>query len=571
LEKVKRRNRAYLKRVFTVKSLFYPVMYAISATGAGFILESFLNKIVKVFGIKKSVRYFFKYRQYGKLFRNEFRETKSGGSGKILFPMMAGVNSNFTLLNLLFAKYFKQKDNFEPLFYICDSAFEICTKDGMLKSRKQYPWFCHECWHGFLHIERKSGIRTMKMSEYLPDNSAIDEEKNKINNLSTLEGCYSYTFDGIPVGLYARKSVLRYFLTGSLEEEEKVLDVFRRFLIAGVSYKTRLDAFLEKESGIKYAIMNNGSLIFEAVAREVFRRTGIDYITYETYIGNNSLVYKKNGAVMDFDWDIEYEKIKGKLEINDKVREQVHSFFENLKSGIEMYAVLNREHNASKLSNAGKYACLFTNLNFDTAVIDKNSAFKSMEAWIFGVIDFWRRNNPEISLVIRVHPGEIKLVTATTEFLGERIKSAVGDAKNIVVFDTWEKINSYELISGMEFGLIYSSTIGLEIAWAGKKCLVGGLPWFRNKPFVLYSPDFGGYFSILSSLLNNSSKFVPDRDELIKTVIYIFFIRLKRFRGLRLYTPREDPNTDHEDIDRMLKENINFFDEFREELLETTL
>ncbi|MBE0673088.1 MAG: hypothetical protein IH591_00355, partial [Bacteroidales bacterium] len=165
---MKQANRNYLRKVFTVKSLFYPFMMLLVKTGLASLCESCVTRIISLFGIKKSARYFTKYRRYAHLFRNNFgREVKTGDT--ILFPMMFGVSSNFTLMNLLFAKWFGGNENLTPLFYICDSVFEICTKDGMLKSRDKYPWFCHECWKGFEYIENKSGIETVRMSSLTSD------------------------------------------------------------------------------------------------------------------------------------------------------------------------------------------------------------------------------------------------------------------------------------------------------------------------------------------------------------------------------------------------------------------
>ena len=63
------------------------------------------------------------------------------------------------MLNLLLAKYFLEKDRLKPVFYICDAALGICTKDGMLKSREKHPWFCHECWSGYSHIAENAACQ----------------------------------------------------------------------------------------------------------------------------------------------------------------------------------------------------------------------------------------------------------------------------------------------------------------------------------------------------------------------------------------------------------------------------
>ena len=563
---LKKNNRVYLRKVFTVKALFYPVMVGLVKSGIADIAERFINRIVRAAGIKKNVHYFVKYRDYAKLFSGHFASS-AGEDREILFPMMFGVNSNFTMLNLLLAKYFLEKDRLKPVFYICDAALGICTKDGMLKSREKHPWFCHECWSGYSHVAEICGMPTVRMSIMLKGYEArIEKEAKTIQRFSTLRECNEYRYDGIDIGVLARKSVLRYFLEGRLSENENVLRIYRKFLIAGVKYSIAFSHLLKERPKISCSFMNNGSLLFEAIAREHCSRKEIPYMTYETYIGNNSIIYKKNGPVMDLDWDHEYRLFLKSFVNDDTVNQNVRIFFENLRSGKEMYAVLNRDHDPEKMSGVRSYACLFTNLNYDTAVIDKNFLFQSMEEWVFSIIEYWKREEQDITLVIRVHPGEVKLITASNEFLGDRIKKRCGNCARIIVFDSDEKVNSYELIRGMEYGLIYSSTIGLEIAYAGKPCLVAGLPWFREKPFVIYPRSTKEYFGIIDDLNRGSAIQEPDIEELYRTVYFVYFNRTKRLNGIKLYTPGEEPNTVYDNAEEMIMENVDFFNEFRDEL-----
>lgn len=565
-DKLKNVNRSYLRKVFSVKTIFYPFMMTLVKSGAISFTEGIINYLLRLIGIRKDVHYFLKYRDYGKLFAGQFNKG-SGRAREILFPMMFGSHSNFNLLNLLFSSYFREREGFNPVFLICDSAFDICTKDGMIKSREKYPFFCHECWNGYKFIEEKTGIDTIRMSHNLSGYQVIaDTEGKKVDGFNNLSECINYEFEGVPIGKFARKSVLRYFLTGSLTESDEILGIFKKFITAGLRYSVAFNKVLNDRPGIEYIILNNGSLVFEAIARSICVQRGITYMTYETYIGNNSLIYKKNGPVMDLNWEDEYKSFIKNFTLDDTVKLKVDGFFNDLKQGVGMYAILNKEHRDDKLAGVERYACLFTNLNYDTAVIDKNFLFESMEKWIISVIDFWKKSNPDVTLVIRVHPGELKLVTASKEFLGDWIRKACGNDEKILVFDADELINSYELIKGMEYGLIYSSTIGLEIARAGKPCLVAGLPWFRDKSFVIYPHSADEYFEKTESLNAGTLKFIPDDDELTRTIYFVYFNRVKRLQGIKLYTPREESNTVIDNPAEMISENITFFNEFRDEL-----
>lgn len=566
MEKLKRSNRRYLSRVFTVKTIFYPFMLLLVKSGLARVTETAVTTVIRLFGIRKSARYFFKYRQNAQLFRDSFRPPLPGDN-IVLFPVMFGVNSNFNLFNMLLARHLNNRNGLVPLIYPCNAAFGICTRDGMLKPRKRYPWFCHECWKGYTYIEKVTGLGMVYMTQMTePPTAELRTAESAIAGLTGTGACAGFTFMDMPLGIYARKSVLRYFLSGSLGDTPATLAVYRSFLLAGARYATGFSRLLDSHPGIRYMVVNNGYLLFEAIACTLAQRRGISYMTYETYLGNNSLIYKKNGPVMELGWTAEYRAFLNGFQITPLIREKVAEFFANLRRGVEMYAVLNTGHRAGRLAGAGPYACLFTNLNYDTAVIDRNHTFPDMKTWIMEVISWWKTNRPPMKLVIRVHPGELKLVTASREFLGDTIAEAIGGDENIILFDAGDKVNSYRLIEDMRFALIYSSTIGLEIAWDNKPCLVAGMPWFRDRSFVIYPGDKDAWFRELETLTIGKSTFTPDRDELVKTTWFVYFNRMKRFSGLRLYTPREEPATEASSPQQILNDNEAVFNEFCDEL-----
>jgi hypothetical protein len=570
-EKAKLKNRRYLKKVFRMKTFFYPLLLVFLKTGVPSFIERLMNRVVLLFGVKKNVHYFFKHRDFGKIFKNVFKEEKTE-NGDLIFPMMNGANDNFTMLNLMFASYFRDSDRLDPLFFVCDGMLDICIRDGLLKPREKYPWKCYECSNGYDFISRQTGINVIKASNCIGNNEAIlTGEYDKIDSLSNLDVCYNYEFNEIKLGILARKTVLRYFLVGALSGSDEQIRIYKEFLKAAVKYSVSFSNFLNSRKRVTAVIIYNGTLLFDAIVIHYCRKQNYPFMTYENFYGNNSFIYKKNDEVMNLNWTKEFNLFVAGKRFPQDTENIAASFFSGLKKGEQMYAVLNKEHSDERLKNVGSYVCLFTNLNYDTAVLDKNSIFRSMEEWIYSVIQYWKVNKPEKKLIIRIHPGEVKLITATEEFTGDRIKKAAGDDSNIIVFDSVDKVNSYELIKGMDYSMIYSSTIGLETAWEGKTCVVAGIPWFCGKSFVISPTDRESYFNTIGLLNKGELNFVPDRDELIKNIYFNYFHRVKRFEGIRLRTPREEPNSIFNDQHEMITANISIFKEFRDELFDSRI
>jgi hypothetical protein len=289
-------------------------------------------------------------------------------------------------------------------------------------------------------------------------------------------------------------------------------------------------------------------------------------MTHETYLGSNSLIFKKNDEVMNLSWLDEYKRYisvnswSGGCEL--KVREHFHA----MESGRDMYAILNDVHEEARFNSLKEFAVLFTNLNFDTAVLGKSSCFDSMKDWLLSVIDFWQTNEPGLYLLIRIHPGEVKLRTATREFMGDFLKGKI-TSDRIIVVDTEEKVNSYELIKRMKFGIIYSSTIGLEIAFRGKACLVGGAPFFRDQPYMISPGSRELFFTALGSLINGW-KFTPDIEELKRQVYYLYFVRNWRLRMIKTRTPLGEDVVDASDSETLQSANSEFLEAFFTELMQ---
>jgi len=129
------------------------------------------------------------------------------------------------------------------------------------------------------------------------------------------------------------------------------------------------------------------------------------------------------------------------------------------------------------------------------------------------------------------------------------------------LFDSDHQINSYNLVRDMQFGLIYSSSIGLEIAHYGKSCLVAGKPFFFGKSFVISPTSKQDYFEKLSALCTGW-RIIPDQSELNKLVYHIYFIRNNHLNGIDTITRAGGPVTTEKSFGDIQSKNKPFFDQF---------
>lgn len=560
-----RKNRNFLRKLRIIKSLFYPLVIILDKAGIAEKLESPADRLLRRIGIGKSIREFSKYRNYGRMFSNDFPGLR-GGQDILLFPGFFGVNSNFTLISLMLAKHFAGRQC-EPLFLVCRSSVPVCQKENVFKTRKHNPWMCHECCNGYKHLSEKTGIKVLWHDDLIDRKmkEELRKEYGKINALKTLDQCSEYSYNGIEAGKLAMKNVLRYFLRGSFNGNNDEVKIYRKYLKSVLILELTAVKLFERYPAIKYSVIQNGTLAFESVYRIHCERLKIPYMTYENYMGKNTLIYKKNGEIMNFRWDEEYNEFRVPQSLKPEIEEKVSRLFSELQVGKHAFGVLNTESEMPSFLKQGDYVCLFTNVNFDTAVIGKHTIFDNMPDWLGSVVRFWEKNVTGLKLVIRVHPAEVVLRSATREFMGDFVNS-IKQSENIIVIGPDEKVNSYDLISGMKYGLVYSSTIGMEIAYRGKICVVAGKPYYYGKPFVVNPSSVENYFEVLEKLNMGGFRFEINRDELNRFIYFIFYKRLKYLNGVTVYTPDSEVNTIYKTSEGLLSGNHIFLKEFAEEL-----
>ncbi|QQS49721.1 MAG: hypothetical protein IPM71_08810 [Bacteroidota bacterium] len=561
---IKRKNRKFLKKTYYLKLIFYPLIAFIGNSEIILFFEKPIDWIIRLFGVNKSVHTFIKHRDFAKWFKGEF--TKNTGDKILLIPTQVGANSNFILLNLLFSKYFQQK-GFKPILFVCNSSVEICMKETYFKNRSKNPNFCRECFHGYNKIRKSTGIEILMMNDFFDDYLKVYwiEQIAIIEKIESLTDCKNFEYSGFGIGVVAEKNVLRYLLQGKFYNVPYEIDIYKKILKASVKHFLIIKKLFETRL-INNSILANGTLAFESIYREFCHRNNVNYITYETFTGSNSVIYKKNDEVMNLSWPNEWSVFKKNTILNKQIIDAVEKFFSSLQSGNGIYTKWNAEHETDKLKGVKRYACLFTNLNIDTAVLSKHNIFIDMEDWIISVIDFWERSVNGLTLVIRVHPAEVKHRTATAEFMGDRIKKHI-KTNDIILLDSTDKVNSYVLLKGMEFSMVYSSTIGLETAFLGKPCLVAGMPYYRNHSFILSPSSNEEYFQTLGKLISGQFVFKIDRNELFKLVYFTFFERTKMLKGIKLSTPNGECNSIYSAPEIMINENRKFFEDFYNELI----
>ena len=183
----------------------------------------------------------------------------------------------------------------------------------------------------------------------------------------------------------------------------------------------------------------------------------------------------------------------------------------------------------SNRSSQGKTVILFTNLVWDSAVIGMNIGFSSIVDWVETTVRKFELH-PEHNLVIRIHPAETKLSgresrEQMTDALAKRIPLL---PSNVTLIPPEENTSTYELMQEADFGLVYSSTTGLEMAMLGKPVVVAARTHYSGKGFTIDVSSISEFIAAIDQLFSTQ---LIDASNAVQARRYahLFFFRTPYF------------------------------------------
>jgi hypothetical protein len=154
---------------------------------------------------------------------------------------------------------------------------------------------------------------------------------------------------------------------------------------------------------------------------------------------------------------------------------------------------------------------LATNVLGDSLTLERNVFAQSMAEWIQKTVQHLAAH-PEIQLVVRVHPGE-RLIH------GPSMASVIQDAlpsipAHIHIVGPRETTNTYDLMELADLGLVYTTTVGMEIAMRGVPVIVAGKTHYRGRGFTMDPSSWEEYLLMLDDALGAPRPRRLDQDEI---------------------------------------------------------
>jgi len=278
-------------------------------------------------------------------------------------------------------------------------------------------------------------------------------------------------------------------------------------LATAVPFARAAQRFLQQQPRGMRLVMTSGIFWPERILWELAQRAGHrDAVLYEHGFIRRTWVFARNQVPAYYDLSQHWAKYRDRplmpAELSE-IREYIASRESFSKDVISYAGRWEQASNAlgeltTRLGGRPIIAA-FANIIWDSAIIGRDLRFAGMFDWIRALVRY-AATHPGHFVVLRGHPAEVALEGAETmETVQEYLRSLGGPLpENFVYVPPDSPINSYRLADLAAVGVVYASTIGLEMVLRRRPVVVSGLTHFGALGFT----EEGGDSATLTAALD---------------------------------------------------------------------
>jgi len=261
----------------------------------------------------------------------------------------------------------------------------------------------------------------------------------------------------------------------------------------------------------------NGSILEMGALYQVARYLDIPVVTYEFGEQRQRIWMAQNGEVMRQETDALWQA-RQNCPLTPGQWEQVRTLFasrqqaslwENFtrrwqgqpsQGGVQVRAVLGLDDRPVVLLPA--------NVIGDSLTLGRQVFSQSMTEWLERTLQFFA-GRPQVQLVVRIHPGERYTDGPSVADLVKRVLPQLPNWFHLVKAE--DPLNTYDLVEIADLGLVYTTTVGMEMAMSGVPVIVAGQTHYRGKGITLDPASWEAYYELLQRSLANPEQARPSQ------------------------------------------------------------
>ena len=254
-------------------------------------------------------------------------------------------------------------------------------------------------------------------------------------------------------------------------------------------------------------ILPNGTILEFGVIYQVARYLGIPSVTYEFGEQRDRIWLAQDAEVMRQDtselWKARKDQALNRDQVNQVQKlfgaRQQASLFENFArrwQGVPSEGGAQVRHTLGL--DQRPIVLLATNVIGDSLTLGRQVFSDSMTEWLGRTMQYFA-SRPDVQLVVRIHPGELITKGPSVADVAHRALPAIPENIHLVPADA--KVNTYDIVEIADLGLVYTTTVGMEMAMSGVPVIVVGNTHYRSKGFTMDPQSWEAYFEMLTSVL----------------------------------------------------------------------
>ena len=278
-------------------------------------------------------------------------------------------------------------------------------------------------------------------------------------------------------------------------------------------------------------VIPNGTILELGVAYQVARLLGIETVTFEFADQQERIWLAQNDEIMQHNTADLWNSL-GNQPLPEKAKLALTGLF-GARKNAHLWGNFARQWQQNPVKGGASVreslrlderpmALLATNVLGDSLTLGRQRITQTMAEMIVRTIAYFMRH-PEVQLVVRVHPGELK--THGTSMVDVINQAYPELPENIHIIRPEDKTNTYDLMEIADFGLVYTTTVGMEMAMSGLPVIVTGKTHYAGKGFTLDPQTWKEYEQMLDQVSNNptASRLTPEQVEKAWLYAYLFF------------------------------------------------
>jgi len=423
----------------------------------------------------------------------------------------------------------------EVISLLCDEALPACQlceprifPDAASFTKHGPRSLCNICFRPAKEKYLDIGINARQYSQYLrKEDVDLAKELSITIPIGKIE-CFKV--DSVAVGEHAKAGTLRFFARGTISGDQASNEVYRRYFEAALLTHYAIRNLIEQED-IDIAVFHHGIYVPQGVIGETLRSKNVRVVNWNVAYRRNCFIFSHDDTYHhtlmsesthhwdDMEWSNEHEQLIDDYLVSRRfgARDWIHFVGD---------PVLDKQRILERLGcdkDKPMVLCL-SNVVWDAQLHYPQNAFENMIEWVLDTIKYFA-TRPDLQLVIRIHPAEIRGAVPTKQPLESEIREYFKELPdNVFIVPPDSNISSYVLAELCDSAIIYGTKMGVELTAMSIPVIVAGEAWIRNKGLTCDVMTKDEYHGILGKL-PFEQRLADEKTTKAKKYAYHFFFR----------------------------------------------